>query len=98
MSDYRQAGHVLVAGMSDRAFLIHAAKVYLSEFRMNPITQRLADWRRERQIASLSADTKRCERDGCLSVARMCFREMTDAIARRSPEQVARMERRQGLR
>lgn len=64
---------------------------------MNPITQRISDWRNERRIASLSRDTKWLESVGCNEFARLRFRELTDAIARRSPQQVRRMERKAGL-
>ena len=58
------------------------------------LKERWLDWRRERRIADLAACVE-IERDaGRLGLAQEAFEAMTAEIRRRSPQQVARMERR----
>ena len=60
--------------------------------------QRLRDWLHEREIARLSKACKEAYAAGDKAKASHFFQQMGRAINERSPEQVARMERAQGMR
>lgn len=65
---------------------------------MNIISGRLADWFREREIRRLSRKVLESYRAGDIATARLFDSARCDAIRDRSEAQIARMERRQGLR
>ena len=56
------------------------------------------DWRHERRIKRLSRKSIGHLNAGNRAMAMMYWRLMVDAINQRSPAQVARMERRMGIR
>jgi len=60
--------------------------------------QRLHDWLHEREIARLSKACKEAYAAGDKAKASHFFQQMVRSISERSPEQVARMERAQGMR
>ena len=65
---------------------------------MNALRQRIADWLRERRIVRLRAKAARIiETTGRASNAREEIAALLAECNRRSPEQVARMERARGL-
>jgi hypothetical protein len=70
------------------------------ESRMTAVRQRIADWQRERRIARLTRQVKEAQASGCiwnLVVLTILWPALRDEINQRSPQQVARMERRRGL-
>lgn len=62
------------------------------------IIQRLTDWRLERRIRCLAAQTRQAMLEGHQSLARLLMDDLNAAIASRSPGQILRMERTRGLR
>lgn len=62
------------------------------------IRQRVADWLRELRITALEASVLMEFDCGRHDLANEAWLAMTAEIAKRSPEQVARMERARGLR
>ena len=62
------------------------------------IRQRIADWQRERCIRDLSRIVADLIDRGMRTQARIYDEMRMDEIRARSPQQVARMERRKGLR
>lgn len=62
------------------------------------IPQRLRDWLHEREIARLSMACKEAYAGADKAKASHFFQQMRRAISERSPAQVERMERAQGLR
>lgn len=62
------------------------------------ISQRLQDWRREREIARLAKGCSEAYEAGDKAKASHFFHAMRRAISERSEAQIARMERAQGLR
>lgn len=60
---------------------------------MNPLLQRLADWRRERRIRRLGAECLRLYKADLRDAARTAGDQMMQECRDRSPQQVARMER-----
>lgn len=61
------------------------------------ILQRFTDWRRERRIARLRDRCLHLCRDGQHDLALSVWEDLRDECLARSPQQVARMERRMGL-
>jgi len=64
---------------------------------MNAIRQRITDWQRERRIAQIKASALEVLLRGEPGMTRAMWRELVNEINNRSPQQVARMERRRGL-
>ena len=60
--------------------------------------QRLRDWLHEREIARLSKACKEAYAAGDKAKASHFFQQMGRAISERSPEQIERLERAQGMR
>lgn len=60
--------------------------------------QRLRDWLHEREIARLSTACKEAYMAGDKAKASHFFQQMVRAISERSPEQIERLERAQGMR
>lgn len=60
--------------------------------------QRITDWRRERRINDWAACCLLETEQGNTKLAMKSWASMKAEIARRSPQQVARMEARRGLR
>lgn len=65
---------------------------------MKALLRRYDDWRHERYIGRLSASVKRLVASGEYLTAREVMGKLNRAVAERSSEQVARMERARGLR
>ncbi|WP_057917067.1 hypothetical protein [Lysobacter antibioticus] len=65
---------------------------------ISSLRQRREDWKQETRIAVLANEVKRRMASGQIVLARLSQNELRDEIARRSPEQIARMERKRGLR
>lgn len=86
-----------------RAQIIHrvigSAPEKMSVYRcpMKNIIGRLRDWRHERHISHLTKRCLACIYAGDRVMARLWDALRLEAIRRRSPEQVARMERARGL-
>lgn len=72
--------------------------MYVYRWPMNKIMGRIRDWRRERRIRFLSKCALEWYADGFTHLARRYDQFRIDEIMNRSPEQIARMERRMGLR
>jgi hypothetical protein len=62
-----------------------------------PILQRLADWRREARIQRLVREMARSHPKHSTNYQRALWNALRAEIIARSPQQVARMERRQGI-
>lgn len=62
------------------------------------LAQRLRDWLHEREIARLSKACKEAYVAGDKAKASHFFQQMGRAISERSPEQIERLERAQGMR
>lgn len=60
--------------------------------------QRITDWRRERRIRQLAELVKYMVAHGERAEAADAWQQMRAEILARSPQQIARMERAQGLR
>lgn len=60
--------------------------------------QEIVDYQREFMIATYAERASQRASEGDFAAARMWFDDMCAEIAKRSPEQVARMERKRGLR
>jgi hypothetical protein len=58
------------------------------------IRQRIIDWRLERSINGWRELAKRAMANDCRSVARAAYEQMGKECAKRSPQQIARMEAR----
>lgn len=65
---------------------------------MKALLRRYDDWRHERYIARVSAEVGRLIASGEYQAAREVNDRLRRAVAERSTEQVARMERARGLR
>ncbi len=65
---------------------------------MAAIRQRITDWRLERSINGWRDLAKQAQAIGAMSVARAAYAQMAKEVSQRSPQQIARMEARQGLR
>lgn len=61
------------------------------------VLQRFRDWRHERYIQRLTQQCRAAQVSGDRVMARMYWRLLLAAINARSPERVARMERRMGI-
>lgn len=62
---------------------------------MNPIIQRIADWLRERRLKRLERDMLAADAAGEHEFAVDLWHEFDEEHAKRSPQQVARMNRRE---
>lgn len=75
---------------------IHRTRAMLTRI-ADRLAERLADFQRERRIASLRRDAEQAICAGHKNLAHACWALMRQEIAARSPAQIDRMERARGL-